>query len=100
MIRMANQIAAYFEAYPRTEALAGIAKHIKSFWDPRMRRHLDGYIAEGGAELSPLVLAAFSNGAKKPAGAAPVTTSRGEHAEPDTPKATASKPKKKKNGRS
>ena len=37
MIRMANQIAAYFEAYPRTEALDGIAAHIRNFWTPRMR---------------------------------------------------------------
>ncbi len=99
IIRMANQIAAYFEAYPRTEALAGISKHIKSFWDPRMRRHLDSYITEGGAELSPLVLAAFANGAKKQAGAAPVTVSRGGGAEPQQKKSTASKSKKKKNGK-
>ncbi len=110
MIRMANQIAAYFEAYPRTEALAGISKHIKSFWDPRMRRHLDSYITEGGAELSPLVLAAFANGVKKQAGAAPVTVSRGGGAEPEERKAaaapkapakrpSASKAKKKKNGK-
>ncbi|HUJ37084.1 MAG TPA: formate dehydrogenase subunit delta [Hyphomicrobium sp.] len=59
MIRMANQIAAFFEAYPRAEAIDGVAKHIKSFWDPRMRKRLDAYIAEGGEELSPLVLAAF-----------------------------------------
>ena len=37
MIRMANQIAAFFEAYPRAEAIDGIGKHIKNFWDPRMR---------------------------------------------------------------
>ena len=47
MIRMANQIAAFFEAYPRAEALEGIAKHIKSFWTPRMRQQLDDYI-DGG----------------------------------------------------
>ena len=40
MIRMANQIAAYFEAYPRTEALDGIAAHIRNFWTPRMRTQL------------------------------------------------------------
>ena len=40
MIRMANQIAAFFEAYPRAEAVDGIAKHIRSFWTPRMRRRL------------------------------------------------------------
>jgi formate dehydrogenase subunit delta len=59
IIRMANQIAAFFEAYPRAEAIDGIGKHIKSVWAPRMRRRLDAYIAEGGEELSPLVLAAF-----------------------------------------
>lgn len=59
MIRMANQIAAFFEAYPRAEAIDGVAKHIKSFWDPRMRKKLDAHIAAGGEQLSPLVLAAF-----------------------------------------
>jgi len=64
MIRMANQIAAYFEAYPRTEALTGIANHIRNSWTPRMRKQLDEYI-EGGAEgLSPLVTAAVSPKAK------------------------------------
>jgi formate dehydrogenase subunit delta len=47
LIRMANQIGLFFEAMPdRQEALAGIAKHIKDFWEPRMRvellAHLDG----------------------------------------------------------
>jgi formate dehydrogenase subunit delta len=60
MIRMANQIAAFFEAYPRGEALEGIAKHIKSFWDPRMRKHIDAYIESGGEGLSPLVIAALA----------------------------------------
>jgi formate dehydrogenase subunit delta len=60
MIRMANQIAAYFEAYPRAQALAGIAKHIKNFWDPRMRKQLDEYVERGGEGLSPLVLDALT----------------------------------------
>jgi formate dehydrogenase subunit delta len=70
MIRMANQIAAYFEAYPRADALDGIAKHIKNFWDPRMRKQLDEYIASGAEGLSPLVVAAF--GPKK----APATAAK------------------------
>jgi formate dehydrogenase subunit delta len=38
LIRMANQIGTFFESMPdRAEALAGIAKHLKNFWDPRMR---------------------------------------------------------------
>lgn len=65
MIRMANQIAAYFEAYPRAEAIAGIAKHIRLFWDPRMRRQIDEYVAGGGEDLSPLVITAIA-GEKAP----------------------------------
>lgn len=39
LIRMANQIGTFFESMPdRTEALEGIATHLKKFWDPRMRR--------------------------------------------------------------
>ena len=60
MIRMANQIAAFFEAYPRQEALAGIAKHIKNFWDPRMRQQLNEYLDGGGEGLSPLAIAALA----------------------------------------
>jgi formate dehydrogenase subunit delta len=64
MIRMANQIAAFFEAYPRGEALEGIARHIKNFWDPRMRKQLAEHIAGGGEGLSPLVIAALAPKAK------------------------------------
>ena len=39
LIRMANQIGVFFESMPdRTEALEGMASHLKKFWDPRMRR--------------------------------------------------------------
>jgi formate dehydrogenase subunit delta len=64
MIRMANQIAAFFEAYPRPEALDGIAKHIKGFWDPRMRKRIADYIEGGGEGLSPLVISALAPKAK------------------------------------
>ena len=48
MIRMANQIAAFFEAYPRSEALEGIAGHIRTSGTPRMRKQLTEYIEGGG----------------------------------------------------
>lgn len=39
LIRMANRIGDFFEAMPdRSEALEGIATHLKKFWEPRMRR--------------------------------------------------------------
>ncbi len=41
LIKMANQIGAFFEAMPdRPQATADIAAHIKRFWDPRMRHQL------------------------------------------------------------
>jgi formate dehydrogenase subunit delta len=54
LARMANQIAAYFAAYPEAEAVAGVAGHIRDFWDPWMRRHLAAMMARGGDGLDPL----------------------------------------------
>jgi formate dehydrogenase subunit delta len=61
LIRMANQIGIFFESMPdRAEALAGIAKHIKNFWDPRMRKaflaQVDGLHHDS---IKPIVLEAI-----------------------------------------
>ncbi|MBB5503692.1 formate dehydrogenase subunit delta [Paraburkholderia sp. MM5384-R2] len=41
LIDMANRIGDFFESMPdREEALAGVADHIRRFWEPRMRRAL------------------------------------------------------------
>lgn len=40
LIRMSRQIADFFAPYTEEEAVAGIAGHLRSFWDPRMRRQL------------------------------------------------------------
>lgn len=41
LIRMANQIGAFFEAMPdRAEALENAARHLRGFWAPPMRRGL------------------------------------------------------------
>jgi formate dehydrogenase subunit delta len=58
MIRMANQIATFFESKPHDEGLAGVVEHLNSFWEPRMRRQLLDHIATGGDGLRPLVLEA------------------------------------------
>jgi formate dehydrogenase subunit delta len=59
MIRMANQIAAYFNAYGDEEGTAGTADHIKMFWEPRMRDQLFKYLDEtGGKNLVPMALEA------------------------------------------
>jgi formate dehydrogenase subunit delta len=58
MVHKANSIAQYFSAYPREEAVAGVADHLQKFWEPRMRRKLLQYLAEDGAGVHELVLEA------------------------------------------
>lgn len=57
LIRMANQIGAFFEAMPdREQAVRDIASHLRRTWDPRMRTQLLATL--GGpdeAKLKPLV---------------------------------------------
>lgn len=57
LIRMANQIAAFFEVQPGDRA-APIAAHINENWSPPMRAGLLAHVAAGGAGLNPLVIAA------------------------------------------
>jgi len=61
LIKMANQIGAFFEAMPnREQAVKDIAAHIQRNWDPRMRIALQQHISSnGGTELSPMVRDAF-----------------------------------------
>jgi len=62
MVHMANQIALFFAAYPRAQAVAGIADHLRKFWAPRMRRQLLDYAAGQGAGLHELVREAIKRG--------------------------------------
>jgi len=51
LVRMANQIATHFSTYPREEAVAETATHIRKFWDPRMRASLFAHAEAGGSDL-------------------------------------------------
>ncbi len=55
MVHMANQIALFFASYPKEEAVASIANHLKMYWEPRMRRQIIEYVASGGEGLNDLV---------------------------------------------
>ncbi len=57
LIKMANQIAAFFEAMPdRQQAVRDVAAHIRRNWEPRMRTALLEHVSQNGdAGLSPLV---------------------------------------------
>jgi formate dehydrogenase subunit delta len=52
LVRMANDIGAFFAAEPSREAAAlAVLNHIKRFWDPRMRRQMVEHFRAGGEGL-------------------------------------------------
>ena len=54
IVRMANQIARAFTLHGEAEAVRRTAEHIALFWDPRLRRALDGCLdGSEGQGLSP-----------------------------------------------
>lgn len=61
LVRMANQIGAFFDAMPdHEEAVEGVAQHLNKFWEPRMRKafleHVDGRAREHADDgLAPIV---------------------------------------------
>ncbi|MGE4063435.1 MAG: formate dehydrogenase subunit delta [Rhodospirillaceae bacterium] len=59
LVYMANQIGAFFNHQEESAAVAAIAHHIKSFWDPRMRAKILEHEKAGGAGLQPRVLQAI-----------------------------------------
>ena len=59
MVHMANQIALFFASYPHEEAVAGVADHLKRFWERRMRQQILQYAAQGDGGLNELVLEAL-----------------------------------------
>lgn len=73
LVRMANQIAAFFRSYPEQEAVAGIHKHLVAFWTPRMRDRLAEYAPQVGDRLDPLVVAAIASTSDDPGPIRPAT---------------------------
>jgi len=57
-VRLGNDIARQFAHLPGPEAAEAIARHIESFWDPRMRRTLEALVAEHDDTLDPLLVQA------------------------------------------
>jgi formate dehydrogenase subunit delta len=65
LIRMANQIAAFFRPYPEEQAVKGIHDHLWAFWTPGMRQSLLDQASRDHGQLDPLVkkaLVAFKAG--------------------------------------
>lgn len=56
LVKMANQIGRFFDAWPDREAARKeVANHLKKFWDPRMRKALIAHLEASGAEGSGLI---------------------------------------------
>jgi len=56
LVKMANEIGTFFEQLPdHEEVVKSVAAHLKSLWEPRMRREIIAYARKGGGELKPIV---------------------------------------------
>ena len=51
LVHMANQIGTFFVSQGADTAAAGVAEHIKKFWDPRMREAIVRHVEAGGQGL-------------------------------------------------
>lgn len=56
LVRMANQIGKFFRAQGEERAVAGIADHVRLFWEPRMKQQIFDHLDKGGEGLEPLPL--------------------------------------------
>jgi formate dehydrogenase subunit delta len=60
LVHMANQIGKFFAAQGDEAMIAGVADHLRKFWDPRMRAQILAHLGTGGAGLAPNVAAAVA----------------------------------------
>ena len=68
LVRMIDQIAEFFAAYPDDEAIAGIVDHLKRFWEPDMRAQMIDARAACADRLHPLARRALDALAKESTG--------------------------------
>ena len=62
LVKMANGIGDFFDSEPdKAKGVKGVADHIRSFWEPRMRKQIYAHLDQGGEGLKDIVLAALRN---------------------------------------
>jgi formate dehydrogenase subunit delta len=69
LVKMANQIGQYFGAQ-KVGAAAGMADHLRKFWDPHMRATIVDHVKHGGAGLDPIAIEAIKHLGEMDKGAA------------------------------
>ena len=55
LVYMANQIGGFFATQGYDKEVAGVADHIRKFWNSRMQKQIFVHIAKGGEGLKPNV---------------------------------------------
>ena len=68
---MGNDIARQFAHLPPADAAEAVARHIESFWDPRMRREHEALAAAHDDTLDPLLVDAAGRLATHESGSGP-----------------------------
>ena len=68
---MGNDIARQFAHVSPEVAAQAVARHIETFWDPRMRRALEALVAAHDDSLDPLVVDAVGRLVKHAARSTP-----------------------------
>lgn len=58
LVRMANQIGAFFKSYPEETAVEGVREHIAKFWTSGMRAEIIQAANSEGGGLDPIVATA------------------------------------------
>ncbi|WP_457797747.1 formate dehydrogenase subunit delta [Methylocystis sp. S23] len=56
LVKMANQIGSFFA--PQKSGAAGMAEHLRKFWEPHMRATIAEHVKHGGAGLAPVAIEA------------------------------------------
>ena len=55
LIRMANQIATFFQSQPGSDQAERVAAHLQDFWGPEMRAELKQIAAQDDSGMQDLV---------------------------------------------
>ena len=61
LVKQANGIGDFFDSEPdKAKGIKGVADHIRSFWEPRMRKQIFEHLDQAsGAGLKEIVLSAL-----------------------------------------
>ena len=94
LVLMVNQIAKNVAIHGEEKAVAAIARHVKMFWEPRMRQGIDAHVKAGGEGLMPTALKALQGLSTTAAPSANVTPPAGAAAPVKANAGKAPKPKK------